>query len=149
MIRAVVDINVIVSAAIIARGNPFQVWSAWRAERFTLVSSEGILAELREKLESPRIAQRYGLSTREVAAILSLLRTQAALVPVPAREQLVVTADPEDDLVLATGRVARANYLVTGDGGLLALGAYQDLLIVTPRDFLAILDREEERTSLK
>jgi putative PIN family toxin of toxin-antitoxin system len=149
MIRAVVDINVIVSAAIIARGNPFQVWSAWRAERFSLISSEGILAELREKLESPRIAQRYGLSAREVTAMLSLLRTQAALVPVPAQEQLIVTADPEDDRVLATGRLARADYLVTGDRGLLALGTYQDLLIVAPRDFLVILDREEERTALR
>ena len=41
MIRAVVDVNVIVSALIIPRGIPYSIWSAWRSQQFTLISSEG------------------------------------------------------------------------------------------------------------
>lgn len=53
--------------------------------------------------------------------------------------------DPEDDLVLATGRLARADYLVTGDRGLLELGSYEGMEIVTPRQFIALL--ESDRSS--
>ncbi len=41
--------------------------------------------------------------------------------------------------VLATGRLARADYLVTGDRGLLALGSYESMAIVTPREFVTVL----------
>jgi predicted nucleic acid-binding protein len=43
MIRAVVDLNVIISGIIVPRGFAFYVWSAWLASQFTLVISEGML----------------------------------------------------------------------------------------------------------
>ena len=51
-----------------------------------------------------------------------------------------MTGDPEDDYVLATGRLARADYLVTGDRGLLDLVAYAGMRIVTPRAFVELLE---------
>ncbi len=51
-----------------------------------------------------------------------------------------VASHPEDDLILATAVSARADYLVTGDRQLLALGTFQGVQIVSPRDFVAILD---------
>jgi len=46
---------------------------------------------------------------------------------------------PEDDLILATAASARADYLVTGDRQLLALGTFEEIAIVTPRAFLDLL----------
>jgi predicted nucleic acid-binding protein len=50
-----------------------------------------------------------------------------------------VASHPEDDLILATAVSAQADYLVTGDRQLLALGEYQGAQIVTPRAFATIL----------
>lgn len=55
--------------------------------------------------------------------------------PVPA-----VTHDPDDDYVLAYALIGAADYLVTGDKGLLALqGLIDGLEIVTPAQFVELL----------
>ncbi len=64
--------------------------------------------------------------------------------PVPLRAVLPITGDPDDDTVLATARLGRVTHLVTGDRGLLALGVHEGIRIVTPRDFLALGQRENE-----
>ncbi len=61
------------------------------------------------------------------------------MVPVPATEVVAVTNDPEDESVLATARLGRVKYLVTGDHGWLRRDSYQGVRIISPRDFLALL----------
>jgi predicted nucleic acid-binding protein len=68
-----------------------------------------------------------------------LLRNQARLIQVPASEQRPITIDPEDNLVLATGRLAQAEYLVTGGRGLLDLVEYEGMKIISPREFVELL----------
>ena len=51
-----------------------------------------------------------------------------------------VAPDDEDDLILATAVAADADFLVTGDKGLLALGEFRGIPIVSPREFLVRLD---------
>lgn len=141
MARVVLDVNVLISAVIAPLGQPRQVFSAWRAERYELITSEGIIAELEQKLALPRIARRYQVTPELARDTLTLLIMHATSLVVPTEARLSVTGDPEDDLVLATGRLARAEYLVTGDHGLLELGAYEGILIISPREFLQILER--------
>jgi len=135
----------IVSAVLGALGFPRQVAEALRAGRFVAATSQGIIAEVEKKLPLPRISQRYQLTELDVTWALELLTRFAQPVTVPDHEVLVVTGDPEDDLVLATGRLAQAHYLATGDRGLLALGAYAGMAIVTPCEFVAVLAHEDER----
>ncbi len=142
MIRAVVDLNVIISALIVSRGAPHAVWSAWQADRFTLLVSEGMLVELAGKLAEPRIARKYGITADHAHATATLLRTQGSLVPVPEGRIGTVTGDPEDDLVLATAHLGHADYLVTGDRKLLDLATSRGVAIVAPRAFLEVLARE-------
>lgn len=51
-----------------------------------------------------------------------------------------ISRDSDDDVVLAVARDGRADYVVTGDRDLLALDVYGKVSIVTPRDFLELLD---------
>ncbi len=51
-----------------------------------------------------------------------------------------VAEDLEDDLVLATIVAGRADFLVTGDRLLREIGEYGGVRIVTPREFLDLLD---------
>jgi putative PIN family toxin of toxin-antitoxin system len=148
MIRAVIDVNVLVSSIIGLLGFSRQVALAWAAGRFRGIASEGIYTKLEEKLALPRIARRYNVNTPEdIRWIQGLLRSDAELVIVPLSERLSVTGDPEDDYVLATGRLAQADYLVTGDRRLLELGQFEGMKIVTPRQFVEILTTVETTSS--
>ena len=53
-----------------------------------------------------------------------------------------VATHPEDDLILATAVASGAHYLVTGDRKLRTIQSYQGVTIVSPREFLALLERE-------
>ena len=141
MIRAVIDLNVIISGVIVPRGFAYHVWSAWLAHRFTLVISDGMILELVGKLAEPRIAQRYGVTPQEIHYVSSLLRGHSSLVAVPEDAVEPVTGDPEDDLVLASAHLGKADYLVTRDAGLLGRGQYRSVTIVSPYDFLPLLPR--------
>ena len=45
-------------------------------------------------------------------------------------------ADPDDDRVLECAVAGRADYIVSGDRHLLKLGSYDDIPILTVRQFL-------------
>jgi uncharacterized protein len=141
MIRAVLDVNVLVSAAISTRGIPYQVLLAWHLGRFEVLISRHILDQLVLKLRADRIARRYGMTTAAVRDFTAPLRTDARLIDVPPDKILPVTGDLEDDAILATARLGQADYLVTGDEGLLARSPYEGVEIVRPRAFLELLDQ--------
>jgi uncharacterized protein len=136
MNRVVIDLNIYLSATILPRGAPFGVLTAWRVGELTAVASAGMISELEEKLRSPKLA-RYQLTETDIQAILTLINTTADLVIVRPDEVRPITGDPEDDLVLATARIGQADYLITGDRGLLRLGSYEGSAIVTAAEFFA------------
>lgn len=50
--------------------------------------------------------------------------------------------DPDDNIILATAIAGKADYLVSGDkSDLLKLGIIEDILIITPRQALDILQQ--------
>ena len=65
MIRAVLDVNVLVSAILGPLGSSRKIARAWQAGRFVAVTSEGIIAEVDEKLRLPRIRDRYRLAEND------------------------------------------------------------------------------------
>lgn len=140
MIRAVVDVNVLISAILGPLGFSRQVLLAWARRQFQAITAEGIYTKLEEKLALPRLVRRYNVqSAHDISWVQGLLRAQAEVTIVPLAERPSVTGDPEDDYVLATGRLARAAYLVTGDRELLDLGEYEGMKIITPREFVELL----------
>lgn len=66
------------------------------------------------------------------------MRTAASIVE-PDPSVSGVCDDDEDDLVLGTAVKANADYLVTGDKGLLRIGAYRGVRIVDASEFLDLI----------
>ena len=64
-VRAVVDTNIWVSAMLNSRGWPAKVLAAYRDSLFEFVASESAFDQLREILLRPRIAKKYGVTTRD------------------------------------------------------------------------------------
>lgn len=139
MIQVVIDVNVLVSSLVGPLGFSRKVVAAWQQEQISLITAEGIITELEEKLSLPRISKRLPQPNEDRQWIFRLLQTQAQIIRVPPHECLVVTGDPEDDYVLAVVRLGQAQYLVTGDEGLLDLKEYAGAKIVSPHEFITIL----------
>lgn len=136
MITAVLDVNVLVSGFVSQAGIPAAILEAWTDGQFELVLSEHILTGCARAWLKPYFRSRY--TEGEIEATLTLLRADAVVVS-PVATVRGVAADLEDDLVLATAIAGKAPFLVTGDKRLLDLESYQDIAIVSPRDFLSFL----------
>ncbi|HLZ09771.1 MAG TPA: putative toxin-antitoxin system toxin component, PIN family [Chloroflexota bacterium] len=142
MIQAVVDVNVLISALVGPLGFSRRLLTAWEQGQFGLITAEGIITELDEKLRLPRIAKWLPDPEASRQWIIHLLQSQSKVLFVSPHERQEVTGDPEDDLVLAAVRLGRADYFVTGDRELLDLQEYAGARMVSPRDFVAILEAQ-------
>lgn len=138
--RVVLDANVVVSIGLSAgKPGPFAtILANWEAARFVAFASRETREELRDVLSRPKFLRRPELN---VAAFLSLsLWVDKAMtaIELPADRPLW-HSDPSDNDVLWTAIAARADYLVTGDAGLLALNGTAGVSIITPRAFAEVL----------
>jgi putative PIN family toxin of toxin-antitoxin system len=137
--RIVADVNVLISASIAPLGISRAIVISCIAGQVDLVTADGMIADVNEKLRSARIRTKYQLSDAQIETTLSTLRTRAEVIRVPARWIRPVTGDPEDDYVLAAAALSGVDYLVTGDKGLLALTSHEGVAIVSPRAFLQVI----------
>lgn len=142
MTRAVLDTNVLVSAAITPRGHSDQVVSLAAQSVFTWLTSEFILFELADVLGRKHIQTKYQAHVTEVKRrrYLATIRTLAEVVPVHS-QIAAVADDPKDNAILACAKDGRADYVVSGDPHLRGLGSFEGIPIVTPREFLQIVAR--------
>lgn len=140
MIRAVLDTSVFVSSLIVPAGVPAQVIAAWRANRFELVTSRRILAETRRTLDYPRIRRKYAFTDSEVNSFLALLELESVAAKWEPDVSDARIRDPDDDMILSCALAGSASFLVSSDEDLLAVGEYRGVRIVTPRQFLLLLD---------
>ena len=134
--RAVVDVNVLISALLAPDGAPAQVLVAWRAGRFEMIVSPGLLAELARALAYPKLRKRIELD--EADTFIHSLRRSADLRPDPDLPPPARSTDPGDDYLIALAADQDA-ILVTGDRHLLEVA--DPVPIRDPASFLRMLDR--------
>jgi putative PIN family toxin of toxin-antitoxin system len=140
VIVAVLDTDVLASGfagLIEPESTPGDLLRRWRSGEFTLVVSEPILVELDRVFGYAYFTRR--LSAVETAAAVAGLRREALIQPVTVHDVGAAT-HPADDLILATAVNAQAQYLVTGDKPLQALGTHRGITVLSPRQFLEVLE---------
>jgi uncharacterized protein len=130
-VRAVVDVNVLISAALSARGPSAEVLRNNRDGAFELVVSELLIAELTRALAYPKLRKR--IPAEKAAAFISWVCDYGTLAEDPPDSAPVSSPDPDDDYLLALA-ISRRAFLVTGDQHL--LGLREDLPILTPAEFV-------------
>jgi putative PIN family toxin of toxin-antitoxin system len=131
-VRVVFDTNVIV-AGLVSEGLCHEVVETHLPEHSAILSRV-LWDELVEKLRD-----KFGLAVEDLP-LLDLYRRHATWVEPPP---LATPAcrDADDDWVLATAIAGQAEAIVTGDGDLLELVAYQGVAILSPRQFIERLVR--------
>lgn len=136
-IIAVLDVNILASAAVSEQGLPRVVLRTGLRRHYRLATSTHILRKLSDTLQKPYFAERLSLTDREEYIRLIVSRSRQYQ-PDPGIRG--IAPDAEDDLVLGTAVKARADFLITGDKGLLAVRSYGEIQIVTAEEFLTHLE---------
>lgn len=130
--KVVCDTNVLV-AALVADGLCRDIVKR-RLPLVDLFTSAALLKELETTLRVKFRADPDDLQ------LLAAYRERASLVR-PAKLAQAVCRDPDDDVVLATARTAKADCILTGDQDLLVLERFESIAILTPRSFVELMDR--------
>jgi uncharacterized protein len=143
VIRAVIDANAIVSGTVRFREGtrpPALILQAWTLGRFALVMSDPLLQEVIRTLSKPYF--RANVEPGVHTALLAALQRDAIQIAITTPVTGVAT-HPEDDVILGTALSGAVEYLVTGDKQLQRAGQYQGIAIVSPSDFLDVLNQPE------
>jgi len=129
-VRLVLDTNTVVSG-LLWDNTPSKLIDAGLEGQVELFTSQPLLLELEDVLLRSKFAQRVagsGLSVQGLIARYAVLAqsvVQAAILP--------VSADPDDDHVLACAVAVNAHMIVSGDAHLLNLKHYQGIEILNAR----------------
>jgi uncharacterized protein len=133
-VRAVVDVNVLISGILSAKGPSAEILRASRDGLCELVISEMLLTELNRTLRYPKLRKR--IPPEKANAFANWIRDHGTVAEDPEGPPPVRSRDPDDDYLLALA-IDRRAYLVTGDQDLLVLG--DGLPILTPARFATTL----------
>ncbi len=135
--RVVIDANIFISALIRPDGKPGQIIQRWRDGSFILLYSDTLLQEWLDVLSRPRIQNKYHLTNEDAQTILMfiLLRGEA----VTPNRKITACRDPKDNQFLEVSAAGQADVIVSGDKDLLVLNPFEDIPIVSPHSFLAML----------
>jgi putative PIN family toxin of toxin-antitoxin system len=137
VIRAVLDANVYVSAAVRPEGPPGRIIDRFLRGRFEIVMSQAIVDEVLRALGYPKVRKyvQPGLDPELWFEDIVVLSHFVA----GEREFAGASKDPDDDKYIAAAIEGRAGFVVAGDADLLDLKEYEGVRIVSPRAFLELL----------
>jgi len=135
--RVVADTNVLVAAVIAPAGVCGRLLTAALDGRWTIVASPVLLAELSEVLQRRKF--RRWISADEAAEFTAAIRQVVELYADPPNPP-AVTADPDDDYLVALAVAAEVSAIVSGDPHLTAPARELPVTVLTPAELLASLD---------
>jgi len=138
VIRAVLDANVYVSAAVRPEGPPGQIIQRFlRGRAFEIVMSQAIVDEVLRALNYPKVRKYIRpeldpeLWFEDIVVLSEFVAGEHTL--------RGASKDPDDDKYIAAAIEGRAGFVVAGDSDLLDLEDYGSIRIVSPREFLDLL----------
>ncbi len=133
-LRIVLDTNVIISA-IIFKGKPREIYDLALNEVFKTISSSTLISEL-----TGILAKRFLLSFAEINVIEFEIKEIFEFVH--PKKSINVVRDIDDNHVLEAAVEGKCQYIITGDKDLLDLKSYNQITILTPSDFLELLEKK-------
>lgn len=125
--RVVFDTNVYISAAIKSELAENLIELAAKTDLITLLTSEEILDELREKLIS-----KFERSETITDIFINRIRKIADLIEITEKVN-VVKRDPSDNKILECALAGEADLIVSSDQDLIKLKNFQGIGIVHPK----------------
>ena len=126
--RIVVDTNVIISGVFFG-GAPRQILNAIVTSKVTACATTEIVDEYLEIVDE-MVSRKQGNINKNILS--PLIHSLEMIEP---RTQVKLSRDPDDDKFLGCAKDAKALYIVSGDKDLLVLERYENIEIITAREF--------------
>ena len=127
----VIDSNVWISALIFG-GNPGKILKLFVDNKVEVVMSEEIITELRRI-----IINKFPLFVNSLNLLEASLRKDTVFVQLGSMT-IDASRDVDDNRIIETAYIGKAQYIISGDKDLLVLKKYEDIKILNPGDFLKI-----------
>ena len=136
--KLVLDTNVLISA-IFWQGTPHEILISIEKGTFALCITPVLLDELKDVLSRPKFSYRIKECNTSREELLTAIIDVAELYP-DRKIAPVIKDDLDDDCVLACALTSGAQYIITGDPHLLKLKDWSGILIMTPPQFLDLIE---------
>ena len=134
--KIVVDTNVLISGVFFG-GFPRRILSAAVDGRLTICATTEIVDEYVEIVQEMIDRKQGRLHPNLLAPLIKAMEL------IEPQTRVTLSRDPDDDKFLGCAKDARAMYIVSGDKDLLVLKEYEQILIMTAREFCErFLNRE-------
>ena len=132
-LKVVIDTNVFVSA-ILFPGEINRLVDLWQKGEFVFLISREVLAEYLKVLSYPKFA----LTRAEIRQIIEKKLIPYVQIVEVKTEIEVIEKDLSDNKFLGLALDGKAQYLVSGDQHLLAVGEFHNIKIALPGNFLKL-----------
>ncbi len=126
--KIVIDTNVLISGVFFG-GFPRKIISSIVCRKLNACATVEIINEYEETVQE-MIERKQGHIDRSI--LTPLISTLEIIEPV---SDIKISRDPDDDKFIGCAKDAHALYIVSGDKDLLVLEKYENINIVTARDF--------------
>ena len=126
--KIVVDTNVVISGVFFG-GNPRQIVEAVVNGNINAYATTEILDEYMGIIESMIERKQGRLNQSILSPFFSSLKM------IESKTVVEVSRDPDDDKFIECAVDAEALYIVSGDNDLLDIGKYEDIQIITAKEF--------------
>ena len=138
MIRAVLDVNTLVSAVInVPLSVSRAIYQHFIQKHFELITSPSLIEELEDVLNRDHVMKLHKRSPAELQKFISQLAKLSLVVP--ETTEIEIVRDPDDDKIIAAAIEGKADYIVSRDRDLLDLKEYEGIKIVSPETFIHLL----------
>ncbi|HLD88793.1 MAG TPA: putative toxin-antitoxin system toxin component, PIN family [Candidatus Nanoarchaeia archaeon] len=138
--RAVLDVNILISAVIVRNGNEARILKAAHNNDFKIVTSLEILKEFREVISR----HKFGFSENQIIRITLHIIESAEIVQ-PNIKMGVIKEDPSDNKIIECAVSANADCIVSGDRHLLGIGKIAGIPILRSSGFIDKLNKKSNR----
>jgi putative PIN family toxin of toxin-antitoxin system len=125
-VRLVLDSNVWL-AALTTDGACRHLWRTVQHDSIVCVSAH-ILNEIEEKLHL-----KFGFHSRHAHLLTLFVARHCEAIKIISA--VSICRDPADNSILATAQDGNCSHLITGDKDLLVLKCFENISIITPREF--------------
>lgn len=131
--KVVLDTNIIVSAALTA-GKSSEVLALWKKGLFDIIVCQEIIEEYFTVLSRDKFCLPISLIT----TILEEFNRKGKWINKSSSFNIIKN-DPSDNKFLEAAFDAEADFIISGDQHLLALGKFNDIPIIQPNKFIGLL----------
>lgn len=132
--KVVLDTNVIISG-LFWKGISGKILEDTLQGKYILCFSKSTLSELKQVLAYPKFQSAIKNLSFSVEDFLFVLIQKVIIVSKTPKINFI-KSDPSDNKFLACAFSSQANFIVSGDKHLLELKTFQDIPILTPKQFV-------------